>query len=244
MKKISVASGKGGVGKTSFAIALAKKLTGRYRIALVDLDIQMLNVRDELGGSIGWKGDKLIPVRDKNLEYVFYDAAKKSQITWKHGDYGSIGEQLIHRVEWNDPNFMILDLPPGIDEISKRILPTCDSVILVTHPHPFSISNVNRVIEFCRDKEIPVSGMILNYSGFVCPACGKELYLDHADLDFDPSIPIISQIPYIPNVKIDDIMRYIDLPRVIDSICSPTKLKKWGNIRTRILKQLLKRGIV
>ena len=244
MKKIAIASGKGGVGKTSIAIALAKKLAVRYHVALVDLDIQMLNIRNELRGEIGWRKNKLIPIRDKNLEYVFYDASEKSHITWEHGDYSDIGEQLIQRVEWNNPDFMILDLPPGIDEVSRKILPSCDSVILVTQPHLFSISNVNRVIEFCRDEGIPVSGVILNYSRFVCPSCKKEFKIGQHELDFNSEIPIISEIPFLLNAKIDDIARYIDLTAVINAINNPIKLKKKQKIRAKMLKAMLKRGMI
>jgi ATP-binding protein involved in chromosome partitioning len=241
MLKIGVASGKGGVGKTTVAIALGKKLAEDHHTALVDLDISMLNVRDALDGEINVKKDKLIPARDGNLEYVYYDASKKSQIQWDYGDYGEAAKQLISRTEWNNPNYMLLDLPPGIDEISTTILPMCDGVILVMQPHPFSISNANRVIEFCRDEGVPMCGIVLNFSGFTCPSCG-------AIFNFEPErnflnwfeVKVISKIPFIPNAKINDIMRYIDVEKVVEAIENPITLKK----RRKVLSKMLKRFLV
>jgi len=237
--RIAVASGKGGTGKTTIAIALAKLFAERYKTALVDLDISMINVRDGLSGEIDVGRNYLIPAKEGNLEYVYYDASKRSQITWDYGDYKDTALQLIEKTRWNSPDHMILDLPPGIDEVSREILPTSDCIILVVQPHEYSVSNTYRVIEFCRDFSLPVAGAILNFAWITCPSCHHKfrIFGERPNLE----IPIIAEVPACNPTNVSD---YLDFDKILDSINNPTTLKKRSTLRSKLLKLAAKGGFL
>jgi len=200
----------------------------------------MLNVRSELGGEIDAKKEKLIPAKDGNLEYIYYDASKRSQITWDFGDYKNAAQQLVEKTEWNNPEYMILDLPPGLDEITREILPTVDSTILVMQPHKYSISNTNRVIEFCRDESVPVAGIIINFAYVSCPHC-NQIFKIFDDLPEDIEAPILAEVPVCNSPRVRD---FLPLDRIIEAINDPVELRKKSSMMSQLVKLAVEGGML
>ena len=238
MVKVAIISGKGGVGKTTFSLSLAKQLSEQHRIALAEIDISSHNLSDsfkETEGGFEIEDDTIVPATyNDNLEYVYYHSGP-GQITWYGKDYADVSHQLIHRTSWSGYDYMIIDCPPGTGEDVQRILPQTDAVIVILQPHRYSVSNAKRVVELCRDLKVPVAGLIVNFAYLDCE-CGRRHHIfNEIDKVHELGLPILQTIP----VTVDDYVT-IDVSSIAAGIKNPVTLKKKKSTTKSLLKGVLK----
>ncbi len=187
--KIMVMSGKGGVGKSSIAAYLAILLSKKgYKVGLMDIDLHGPSIPRILGLKSGIIPapipGKAFPARlSENLEVISIEVLmgedKDIATIWRGPIKIGVIRQFIADIEWSDPDFLIIDSPPGTGDEPLTVAQTISDskAIIVTTPQEISLADVRKSINFCQKVNMQILGIIENMSGFVCPYCGKEIDL-------------------------------------------------------------------
>ena len=177
---IAVASGKGGVGKSTLAtnIAVAMARAGR-KVGLVDADIYGPS-QPRLLGMEGKKPDaedkKLIPVTGAgDVPFLSMGQLVKpgQAIAWRGLMAGNALSQLVD-AHWGDARDLIVDLPPGTGDIQLSMIQKHKPVgaIIISTPQDLALIDAARAINFFDTAEVPIIGLVENMAGYVCPNCG------------------------------------------------------------------------
>jgi ATP-binding protein involved in chromosome partitioning len=210
---IAIASGKGGVGKSSVAVNVAVALAGEgFEVGLLDADIwgfstpRMLGVEDRLEAS---QETKLIhPVEAQGVKLVSTGLIIESEETalmWRGLMLSKALEQFLRQVEWGELDYLIIDLPPGTGDVQMaltRMLPQAEMVV-VTTPQRAAQKVAIRVADMARRSHMPIVGVIENMAGLVCE-CGRIHHMfgegGGQELADDLGVPLIASIPLDPAV--------------------------------------------
>jgi len=183
--KILVMSGKGGVGKSSVAAYLSVALAKRgYRVGLMDVDLHGPSIPRLLGlkGSIrpGVHKGKGTPVNYlPNMEVISIETLmgenKDAATIWRGPLKIGVIRQFIADIEWNDLDYMIIDSPPGTGDEPLTVAQTIPDAkaLIVTTPQEISLADVRKSINFCRQVNMKILGLVENMSGLSCPYCGR-----------------------------------------------------------------------
>ncbi|MBN2059795.1 MAG: P-loop NTPase [Deltaproteobacteria bacterium] len=187
--KILVMSGKGGVGKSSVAAYMAVILADRgFSVGLMDVDLHGPSIPRMLG----LKGDiqpsshsgKAIPVLfSPNLQVISIETLlgenKDAATIWRGPLKIGVIRQFISDMEWPRLDYLIVDSPPGTGDEPLTVAQTIPDAkaIIVTTPQEVSLADVRKSINFCRQVNMKILGIVENMSGLLCPHCGKEIEL-------------------------------------------------------------------
>lgn len=211
--KVAILSGKGGVGKTTVAVNLAYALAERgYETGLLDADIhgpntpKMLGVEHEsiYGDESGMEPIKVAP--HLKLISLAFMLGKDVPVIWRGPLKMTAIKQFIGEVRWGELDFLIIDLPPGTGDepLSIAQLIKESNAIIVTTPQDVALMDSRRAVNFARQLNMNVLGIVENMSGFKCPHCGKEINLfkmgggemaaKEMEVDFLGRIPIEERI--------------------------------------------------
>jgi Mrp family chromosome partitioning ATPase len=212
--KIIIASGKGGVGKSTVAVNLARALSNKgYKVGLLDADItgpnipKLLGIEDNLlhQGELG-----IDPVDAGGIEVVsmaFVLSDKSSAVVWR-GPMKMIAiRQFLTDVNWGDLDFLIIDLPPGTSDEPLsvvQLIPELTGAIIVTTPQEVALLDSRKAVNMVKGLKVPVLGIIENMSGLCCPHCGEIIDIfktgggkkasEEMDVPFLGKIPLDQQI--------------------------------------------------
>ena len=197
---ISVASGKGGVGKSSVAVNLAAGLTAEgFRVGLLDADIWGFSIPRMIGATGKLEADattKLIhPVEAGGVKVVSTGLIIESEETalmWRGLMLSKALEQFLKQVAWGDLDYLILDMPPGTGDVQMaltRMLPQAE-MIVVTTPQSAAQRVAIRVADMARRSHMPVVGVIENMSGEVFGHGGGHQLADELGVSLLGSIPL------------------------------------------------------
>ncbi|CAF0936224.1 unnamed protein product [Adineta ricciae] len=181
---IAVGSGKGGVGKSSVSVNLALALSRlSYRVGILDADIfgpsipTLLNLRDHKATTLT-KTNLIEPLINFNLKCMSMPFLTKSEgpIVWRGLMVMQAIEKLLRQVAWSPLDYLIVDLPPGTGDIQLSLaqLTTLAGVIMVTTPQELSVIDVRKAIEMFRLVQVPILGVVENFSTYFCRKCGHE----------------------------------------------------------------------
>jgi len=249
MKKICVASGKGGVGKTMVSISLALALAKKgYRVAALDGDLTGANFNDIFGNrdlAVDYNKDVFIPTEARGIKYISLAqiVSKDDPVLWEGKDIFSAAKQLLERTEWEDIDFLIVDLPPGTESAPRALLPLMDYAVLVTIPSHLAESNVARFINMCRETQTPILGLVMNMNSFKCE-CGRTTRIFPEDHNFKKyGIPTLCEIPLDPKIAENKLINDFDVDIFLDAMKRPIILKREtmiGKGKKWILKKMLK----
>ena len=175
---IAVASGKGGVGKSTVAVNLAVALaqTGK-KVGLVDVDFYGPSVPTLMGGGeIRVDADsKFIPALRWGVKYIsiaFFLKNPDDPIVWRGPMFGKAITQLFQDASWGEVDVCVVDMPPGTGDaqLSLAQLVKLDGAVMVTTPQEVSLADVRRAINMFRKVNVNVLGVVENMAGFVTPA--------------------------------------------------------------------------
>ncbi len=179
---IAVASGKGGVGKSTVScnLAIALAATGA-KVGIVDMDVygpsipRMMGVH---GAKPAVTNQKLIPVEKYGIKIMSlgFLLADDQAAMWRGPIIAGTVKQLLGDVEWGELDYLIADLPPGTGDapMSTAQLVPLSGVVIVLTPQEVAARIAAKSIVMFRKLDSPVIGVIENMKGFICPHCGKE----------------------------------------------------------------------
>ena len=185
-----VMSGKGGVGKSTVAVNLAVSLAMHgFDTGLLDVDLHGPSVPKMLGLSserLGYIGEDIAPIDVfANLKVVsmgFMLKGDDDAVIMRGPMKAGLVRQFLENVAWGDLDCLVVDCPPGTGDEPLSIVQLLDtktsSAIIVTTPQQMATIDVEKSISFCRQLDLPISGIIENMSGFVCPHChqGTDIF--------------------------------------------------------------------
>jgi ATP-binding protein involved in chromosome partitioning len=178
---IAVASGKGGVGKSTTAVNLALALQAEgARVALLDADIygpsqpRMLGLKDKKPEQTG--EGKLLPILGHGMQTmsIGYLVDEESPMIWRGPMVTQALEQMLRDTLWRKVDYMIIDLPPGTGDIQLTMsqkIPVSGSVV-VTTPQDIALIDAKKGLKMFEKVNIPILGIIENMSMFICSKCG------------------------------------------------------------------------
>jgi ATP-binding protein involved in chromosome partitioning len=211
---IAIASGKGGVGKSSVTVNLAVAMARRgLTIGVLDADIWGFSVPRLLGmqGDVEARDKKMVPLERRVGDGVLrvlsmgFLADEDSAIMWRGLILNRAVQQFLEDVHWGDLDYLLIDMPPGTGDIQMglaRMLPRTE-VIVVTTPPVAAQKVAARTADMARKGYLRVAGVIENMSDFTCEH-GTSYSLfgsgGGARLAADVGVPLIGQIPLHPSV--------------------------------------------
>lgn len=190
--KIFVLSGKGGVGKSTVSALLALTLAHEgFSVGLLDVDFHgpsqptLFNVQNSRLGAT--ENDELEPLDIAGIKLVSIGLLLEDAdqaVIWRGPAKIGVLKQLLEETEWGDLDYLICDFPPGTgDEILSgcQLIPGDKKGVLVTTPQELSLADCRKCIDFCRQAELPLAGIVENMSYFVCDGCSKKHYIFNSD---------------------------------------------------------------
>lgn len=181
VKIISIASGKGGVGKSTVSVNLAVALArlGK-KVGLVDADIYGFSVPDMMGirENPQIKEDRIIPVERKGVKVISmgFFVENNAPVVWRGPMLGKVLDQFFRDVEWGELDFLLLDLPPGTGDVAldiHQMLPASKEIV-VTTPHPTAAFVAARAGAMALQTDHEVLGVIENMSWYESKSTGER----------------------------------------------------------------------
>lgn len=210
---IAIASGKGGVGKSTVTVNLAIALsqTGA-RVGVMDADVYgpsiplMMGVPNERPLT---QDHKIVPIERfgiklMSLGFLLEDG---QAVLWRGPMVAGTVKQLLADVDWGDLDYLLIDLPPGTGDapMSLAQLAPLAGVVIVTTPHHVAANIAAKSIQLFRRLNAPILGVVENMAGFACPACGTvtEIFagLTGEKLADQFKVPYLGSVPLDPSVS-------------------------------------------
>jgi len=211
---VAIASGKGGVGKTTVAVNLALALAKLgHKVGLLDADVYGPNVPIMLGTTKEPQATAdrhIIPVESQGLKMIsmgLLNPGDKPMI-WRGPMLHSVITQFLRSVEWGELDYLIIDLPPGTGDVQLSLIQTVavTGAVVVTTPSTVALADVRKAIEMFRQVNVEVLGVVENMSTFVCPHCGKPVDIfghgEGAKTAIAYGVPVLGEIEIDPRIRV------------------------------------------
>lgn len=205
---IAVASGKGGVGKSTTSVNLALGLAaGGHKVGLLDADIygpSMPRMMGISGRPASADGKTLDPMENFGIKVMSmgFLVEEDTPMIWRGPMVQSALEQMMRDVNWGDLDVLVVDMPPGTGDIQLTMaqkVPLTGSIIVST-PQDIALLDARKGLNMFRKVDVPVFGLIENMSYYVCPKCGDraeifghggaKLEADRMGMDFLGEVPL------------------------------------------------------
>ncbi len=206
---IAVASGKGGVGKSTVAVNLALALGALGKtVGLLDADVYGPSIPIMMGTEAtprAGQNKKIYPVEKYGVSLIsmgfFLD--EKSPVIWRGPIVMGIIRQFLRDVIWGDLDYLIVDLPPGTGDIALTLtqeVPLSGGVV-VTTPQDVALLDVQRGIAMLKQVNVPILGVIENMSFYVCPECNNKEEIFGQGGAQKTGFPILGEIPLVEDLR-------------------------------------------
>ena len=180
---VAVASGKGGVGKSTIAVNLAAALArAGQRTGLMDSDVYGPSIPKMLGleghRPAVTDQERIVPIEKHGLKTISigFLLDDESPVVWRGPMVTGLLKQFLFQVEWGELDYLVLDLPPGTGDAQLTLVQSVALAggIIVTTPQDVALLDVQRGIQMFQRVEVPILGIVENMSTFVCPHCRNE----------------------------------------------------------------------
>ena len=209
-----VASGKGGVGKSTISanLAVAMARSGR-RVGLMDADIYGPNIPGMLGISgrptVTQADGHLVPLESSRVKLISMGCLidPGTPVIWRGPMLAKMMDQFLFQVAWGELDVLVLDLPPGTGDVQITLTQSTSLTgsLIVTTPSEIALEDVRRGVRMFREVEVPIFGLIENMSGFVCHKCGHKAAIfgesggRQTAEKFD--VPFLGEVPLDPRLR-------------------------------------------
>ena len=210
-KVIAVVSGKGGVGKSMVTASLARTMREQgFQVGILDADItgpsipKMYGIHQTASGN----GEEIYPVEAKDgtkiMSVNLLLEHESDPVIWRGPIIAGVVTQFWTDVVWGDLDYLFVDMPPGTGDVPLTVFQSLpvDGVVIVTSPQELVQMIVEKAYNMAVQMNIPVLGVVENYSYLVCPDCGKKLYpfgQSHLDeIAEKENLKILGRIPMDP----------------------------------------------
>ena len=179
---IAVASGKGGVGKSTVSVNLALALSQKgYKVSIFDADIygpSLPIMTGRRGEKPSLSGDQLMPIESFGVHTLSIGnlVDENNAVVWRGPMVHQAIEQLFRDTKWPGGDFMIIDLPPGTGDVQLSLSQLCEITgsVIVSTPQDVALIDAIKAAQMFKKVEIEVLGIVENMSFFACPKCGEE----------------------------------------------------------------------
>ena len=210
---VAVASGKGGVGKTTVAVNLALSLAKLgHKVGLLDADVYGPNVPIMLGSNeepMATAQQHIIPVQAQGIKMISMGLLNPGDkpVIWRGPMLHSVITQFLRSVEWGQLDYLIIDLPPGTGDVQLTLIQTVavTGAVIVTTPSVVALADVRKAIEMFRQVNVEVLGVVENMSTFACPHCGKPVDIfghgEGAKTAIAYGVPVLGEIEIDPRIR-------------------------------------------
>jgi len=210
---LAVASGKGGVGKSSVSVNIAVSLAADgARVGLMDSDIYGPNIPQMLGIS-GFTpkqddNDAVHPAEAHGVKLMSmgFLLEPDAAAIWRGPMLHGAVRQFIQDIEWGELDYLIVDLPPGTGDVQLSLSQTVPVVgaVVVTTPQSIALSDVRKAVAMFKKVDVPILGIAENMSEFICPDCGKSCRVfgegGAKELSEKYGVPLLGSIPLDPAI--------------------------------------------
>lgn len=208
---IAIVSGKGGVGKStvtaSLAVAMARK--GK-KVAVLDADITgpsiptAFGIHQKASGSDDGIDPAITGGGIKLMSLNLLSANETDPVIWRGPVIAGVVTQFWQDVVWGDVDYMFVDMPPGTGDVPLTVFQSLpvDGIIVVTSPQDLVSMIVTKAVNMAKMMNIPVLGLVENYSFFQCPDCGGrhaifgESHLEAVAAELE--VPVLARLPIDP----------------------------------------------
>ena len=206
---VAVASGKGGVGKSTVAINLALALKEQgHESALLDADIYGPSQQRMLGVAEGVRPDSnegkyLLPIVAHGIKAmsIGFLSEAKTPMVWRGPMAGSALVQMLEQTLWGDVEYLIVDMPPGTGDIqltlSQKV--SLSGAVIVTTPQDIALLDAQKGLEMFRKVDVPILGVVENMAVHICAKCGYEEHIFGFRESTNPLLnndtPILAKLP-------------------------------------------------
>lgn len=211
---VAVASGKGGVGKSTVSanLALAMAAQGK-RVGLLDADVygpsqpRMLGVS---GRPSTPDGKTILPLRNYGVTVMSmgFMLQEDQSVVWRGPMLMSALQQMLRQVQWGKLDVLIVDLPPGTGDVQLTLSQKTrvDGAVIVSTPQDVALLDAKKAIDMFSKLDVPLLGMIENMSTYVCPNCSHEAHIfGHGGAKAEAErlgVPFLGEIPLDIDIRL------------------------------------------
>lgn len=233
-KVIGIVSGKGGVGKSlvTSLLAVSANQSG-LRTAILDADITGPSIPRAFGIKGKARGDGLhiLPCESREgIQIISVNMLLENDsdpVIWRGPILGGTVKQFFSDVFWDDVDVMFIDMPPGTGDVPLTVFQSLplDGIIVVTSPQELVGMIVGKAVKMARMMDIPILGLVENYSYFICPDNGKQYSLfgesRASAVAQEHGLPLLGRLPVDPAIakacdsgKVEDLKNGLLTPAV------------------------------
>ena len=208
---IAVVSGKGGVGKSTVTSMLAVELSRRgKKVAVLDADITGPSIPTALnihGRPTGIEEGMLPMVSSTGIDVMSINLLLENEtdpVIWRGPILAGVVKQFWTDVVWKDVDYMLVDMPPGTGDVPLTVFQSLpiDGIVVVTSPQELVGLIVKKAVNMAGMMNIPVIGLVENYSFLKCPDCGREIpVFGKSTIDkvaAELQLPVLCKLPIDP----------------------------------------------